>query len=190
MFKAEFMTNIIGITQIAIAIITLIFAIKIPISIMHFQRYTNLMTFYASFEFAHSYQSVINFFCDVCGRDVEKIAQNYKERFLKDFEKYKNKEIELCDILHYQRRLLNDYFFELEMCRKSSLFLKKIIKRDWTSSEAWVIKIIMYMNNAVDSDPVMKKKISCIKYDAKPEIKGMNKTLLKLYEVLKVKSSN
>lgn len=173
------------------AVISVFVAVFIPLQIMKFQRYTNLLTFYMTFDVAHALQSVIDFYYDTCNCDVEKISTNYEIRCKEDFANLKegegsNKE----DVLHYQRRLLNSFFLELEKCRESSFFLRRIIQKDWTSSEAWVAKILIYMNKTVDENPSMYKKISCIKYDKMPNTKGLSKYLEKFYNSMKTTSRN
>ena len=63
MSKTELILNIV---QIVISVVAIIFAIYIPIRIMEFQRYTNLSATYMGFDFAHAFQSVIEFFYKDC----------------------------------------------------------------------------------------------------------------------------
>lgn len=173
-----------GWISVVIAFITLIVTISIPIQIMKFQRYTALMSTYMSFDFAHAFQSVITFFYKDCECDVEKIPEEYKKRFNSDFDE-KLKKNEKSDILHYQRRLLNNYFFELEMCRESSWILRRKIKKDWTTSEAYVSKILICMNKVVADNPEIMMDISDIKYQYIPKVKGISEYLNRLYNELK-----
>ncbi len=73
------------IITIVVSLVTLFVTFSIPIQIMKFQRYTGLMSTYMSHEFGNALQSVINFFYDDCGCDVEKIPAKYKERYCEDF---------------------------------------------------------------------------------------------------------
>ncbi|MCR5612919.1 hypothetical protein [Treponema sp.] len=146
------------------------------------------MAAYMSLEFAHAYQGVINFFHDDCDCDIAQIPLKYKERFNNDFQKLQpqsQNKIDIQDILHYQRRMLNDFFYELEMCRESSFFLRNKIRKEWTTNEAWVVKILIYMNKVVDSDPELFKDISSIKHDHMPKTRGLSKHLEKFYNALK-----
>lgn len=181
-----------GIISIVISVATLVFTICIPLQIMKFQRYTNLMATYESFEFAHAFQCVIDFFYKDCDCDVERIPEEYKKCFVADFKKlnYEKENFDITNVLHYQRRLLNDYFLELEMCRESSWILKNKIRKDWTTSEAYVCKILVYMNKAVDEDPELFKDISSIKYSKMPRIKGLSEYLIKFYNALRKESRN
>lgn len=168
---------------IFISLVALVVTVCVPIQIMKYQRYLNLMAIYMGIDVAHALQCIIDFFHDDCACDVGKISVTYKNRFKNDFNP-KNR-IDASNILHYQRRLLNDYFFELEMCRESSWLLRRKIEKSWTSSEAWVVKILIYMNSAVDSDPEMYKDISCIKSERVPQTKGLNTYLEKFYDDLR-----
>ena len=150
---------------------------------MKFQRYTSLSSTYMSM------QCVIAFFHHDCGCDVEKISKKYRERFDDDFSG-DWRDIEINKTLHYQRRLLNDYFLELEMCRELSWYLRKIIRKDWTTSEAYVCKILVYMNKAVDENPEMFMDISSIKYERMPKVKGLSEYLARFYNALRKESRN
>lgn len=171
--------------SIIISIITLIATILIPIRIMNSQSYSGMYAQYMSFDFGHAYYSVIKFFYETCKCDVEKISEEYYKRYILDFERYKRKEINLEDILHYQRRILNDYFLEVEYCRESESRIRKRIKNDWTVCESYVLKILMYMNKASDENPNIFMDISSIKYAPIPKTKGLSKYLAKLHDDLK-----
>lgn len=179
------MKLIMDITQIVISVIAIIFAIWIPIRVMNYQRYTNLSATYMSFDFAHAFQSVINFFYSDCECDVDKIPEEYNKRFYSDFQKLKAGEIHKDDVLHYQRRMLTDYFYELESCRASSKTLCKMIKKDWTTAEAYVSKILICMNKAVIDNPDIMMDISPIKHQHIPKVKGISEYLDRLYSELK-----
>ena len=178
------------ILTLVVSLVTLFVTFSIPIQIMKFQRYTGLMSTYMSLEFAHAYQSVINFFHDDCACDVEMIPQKYKERYDKDFKKLRDEDVDfnLQNALHNQRRFLNDYFVELDMCRESSFFLRCRIHKEWTTNEAWVAKILIYMNKAVDNDDELFKDISCIKYEKMAKAEGLSRYLEKFYNALKSQS--
>ena len=176
----------VSIATLAVTVIALIFAVFIPTRIMKYQRYTNLIGTYMSLDFAHAFQSVIAFFCDDCEYDVERIPEAYRTRFEHDMNP--DSEVALADRLHYQRRYLNNYFLELEMCRRSSRTLSRIIRKDWTKSEAYVTRILIFMNDAVDNDPEMFKDISCIQDERLPRVRGMNEYLKSLQGILQNES--
>lgn len=182
---------IVQIITLVVSAITLFVTIIIPNRVMKNQRYTGLMSTYMSLEFAHAFQGVIEFFYDDCNCDVDQISLVYKKRYNKDRKNLKgNGTNKICiqDVLHYQRRLLNNYFYELEMCRKSSFFLRRKIHKEWTTNEAWVVKILIYMNRTVDSDPELFKDISSIKHEVMPKTRGLSKHLENFYNALKSES--
>lgn len=179
----------VDIVTIILSIATLVCTIIIPVRIMKFQNYSGLMTTYESFEFAHAFQCVIDFYYIDCNCDVERISEEYKKRFESDFKSLsEDKNYDITKVLHYQRRFLNDYFLELELCRESSRYLRNIIRKDWTKSEAWVCKILVYMNKAVDDNPEIFKDISGIKYEKMPKIKGLSQYLIRFYNELRKES--
>lgn len=177
--------SFIDILTAGISLAALIAAIVIPVRIMNYQRYTNLTAMYMSFDVAHAFQSVIEFFYSECDCDVDNISEKYNERFYEDFRKLKNGKIEKANVLHYQRRLLADYFYELESCRASSWRLSRIIHKDWTTSEAYVSRILIGMNKAVEDNPDIMMDISPIKHQHIPKVKGISEYLNRLYDELK-----
>lgn len=168
-----------------ISVITLVFTVLIPIRIMKFQRYINLSSLYMGYDFAHAFQSVIDFYYYDCECDVKRIPEKYYKRYKEDFDNLKDHKIEKEYVLHYQRRLLTDYFYELESCRSSDTILRKMIKKDWTQSEAYVLRILICMNKAVDENPEIMKDISQIKNQRIPKVKGVSEYLFRLSKELR-----
>ncbi len=173
----------------AIALAALIVTFFIPIRIMKYQNYASLCSDYKSIEFAHAFQSVIEFFYKDCNCHVEEIPAKYYDRYQSDFARLKTGNINKEDVRHYQRRLLNDYFYELECCRESSYHLRRKITKDWTTSEAYVIKILICMNKAVDDNSNIMMDISAIKHQHAPKVKGISEYLERLYNLLKNEKS-
>ena len=168
---------------IGISIVTLVVTISIPIRIMQFQRYTNLSSMYMNSEFGYAFQNIIEFFHKECNCDIERIPEEYMKRYHSDFAKLRDDKIKIEYMLHYQRRLLSVYFYELECCRVSSRKLRKMIKKDWTTSESYVLKILICMNKVVDEQ--IKKDISEIKHQRIPKVKGISEYLFRLSTELK-----
>ncbi len=171
--------------QTVSSVIGVVIAVFIPIWIMHNQRYENLLQNYLSTDFSASIKGVIDFFKDDCNSDVNRIADAYKERFEKDFDPSASDKKASSDKLHFQRSMLNNFFWGLNSCAKSSLFLRHKIKKEFTKNEAYICKILIYMNTAVDSNPDFFKNVSDIKYEPMPKTKGMNNSLKNVYEILK-----
>lgn len=169
----EIKNDICTIIQTVFSILGFFVAVFIPAWIMHNQRYENLLQAYMSDDFAEALAGVIDFFTVDCNSDVNMIAAEYKKRFYKD----KN--------LHNQRRLLNYFYWELESCAKDSLFLRHKIKKEFTRNEGYIAKLLIYINNAVDSDPTIFKDISAVQYEPLLKTKGINISLEKIFRLLK-----
>ena len=174
-----------------VATLTLLVTIFIPIRIEKNQSYGSLISDYRSYDFAAAIQGVINFFVLECGSDFSKIQEKYEKRYEEEIEK-KNKDIKHIDnshILHYQRRMLNSFFYQLDLCSKYGWGWRKRIQRDFTVNEAHLLKIIFYMNKAVDESSVVFKDISNYEHIPKADkVKGMNSYIADLYSVLKKSS--
>ena len=200
---------ILGIIQCIFAFIACILAWFIPKRIMWEQNYSTLGNEYRTYDFAVAIQSIIEFFVITCKSDVEKIAYEYKKRFLKDMygesfaglvslddetilEKLRNEKslkIGNCAVektLHNNKRILTQYFHELALCAKSPFIGKRRVQKDFTSSEAKIMKILFLMNKAVDDSDLLYKDISCdFRMPSPNRGKGMYKDLAYLYSILK-----
>lgn len=174
--------NTLDIISLIVSFSALVVAIRIPVKIMEYQRFLNMYTSYMSYDYAEAFQGVINFYYDDCGCDVERIPDEYYRRYKEDFSPG---EKDASKILHYQRRYLNDYFYEIEKCRELNSKLRKEIKDFFTRNDAFVAKILIYMNKAVDENPQIYKDITPIKRSRMPKTKGLNCYLERLYEDLK-----
>lgn len=189
--------------QTICSVLAVILAWYIPKKIKWDQFYSNLISEYRSYDFAIAVQSVVEFFTLDCDSDVTKIPEKYKERFMKEIygiqESFPEtlddlKEIDKKNLLqkdsdktlHFQRRLLTQFYWELNSCLKSSFVGRRHVKKDFTKSESKIIKILYYMNEAVDNDEILYKDIC---FDERlPSIKrakGINKSLVHLSEELK-----
>lgn len=167
------------ILTLIVSVATLIATIYIPIIIADNTDYNSLFQEYISFEYAKSFQSIIDFFYDECKCDVNLIAAKYKEHYKKG----------RLDNLHLQRRYLNEFFVEMALMAERRPGIRRKIKRDYTGAEANIVKIIMYMNKAVDDDEnderLLYKPISSIKNEPWIHKKGVSGHLKFLYDILK-----
>jgi hypothetical protein len=171
--------------QILISIITLVFTIWIPIKVSWEQQYSSLLDEYRGYDYAIAYQGIVQFFVNECGNDMERVKEAYKRRFLQEIEN-KPGNINKENCLHFQRRLLAQFFWQLNECANSHVIKKSRIARDFTKGEAKLIKILIYMGEAVENDEIMFKDISSSAIVKKPEhIRGQNRSLSELYQLLK-----
>lgn len=186
--------DILGVTQTILSALSLVVAWYIPIRIMRNQRYESLLQEYMSNDYGDAIRGVIDFYVEKCKSKVELIPIEYnklftqKEKLSEDdqnSEKEKKLKEDNFSKLHNQRRLLNYFFWQLDSCAKSSPYLKRKIQKEFTKSEAYICKILIYMNNAIDENPKIFKDISNIKYENMPQTKGINKSLKNIFVLLK-----
>ncbi len=172
----SFIKDVNPMIQTFLSFASCIIAWYIPIRIMRNQRYESLLQEYMSNNYGDAIQGVINFYVETCKSKVELIPLEYNKLF-EQKDKFSK--------LHNQRRLLNNFFWQLNSCAKSSFSLKRKIQKEFTKSEAYICKILIYMNNAVDENPKIFKDISNIKYENMPQTKGINKSLKNIFVLLK-----
>ena len=60
-----------------------------------------------------------------------------------------------------------------------------MIKKDWTTAEAYVSRILICMNKVVGENPNIMMDISSIKHQHIPKVKGISEYLDRLYNELK-----
>ncbi len=165
-----------------IAVVTLIVAIRIPHRIQWEQFYQQLLSDYRSHDFGVAIMEIGMFFNKKCSNDVSRIQKEYAARYNQDFCVNK-KDTSKEHILHYQRRLLTQFYYQLDLCARSSYIGKKRIQRDFTSKESDLLKILFYMNEAALSQNVFID----IKTPDRigPAKKGMNYYIKDMYSILK-----
>lgn len=130
-------------------------------------------------------QNVIQFYTKNCHCDVSKIKEEYEKCF--------KREIEECVIvseqsLHYDRRLLAQFFLDLEKCADTRWYYigRKRVIRDFTTGTQKLVEILYFMDKAVEESPLLFKEITF--NDRVPKsscLKGMNKHLARMNEILK-----
>lgn len=158
--------SLITFLSLIVTIIGLVIAWIIPERIMWRQALIDLNNIYLSYDFAVAVQGIVEFFKEDCNSDVDKIAYAYKKRFIKDFGKTGKNKVSKEENLHYQRRLLSQFYYELDLCTEHPFLgiSHKEIRKIYGTSEANLVKILFFMNKAVDDDknssnPVIYKNI-------------------------------
>lgn len=173
-----------SIASVILAIITVFFTYFIPEKIKWEQLYTSLLTEYMSYDFAVANQSIIEFFYDECKKDINLIKQKSEEHY--------TKEVLLCDkidsqtCLHFQRRLLTDFYWLVDTCAHSFFIGKKRVSEDFTRNDSNIIKIVYWMNKAVDESEILYKDIKV--NNSIPHhkaVKGINRNIVDLSEILR-----
>ena len=175
-------SEITGIIQCVLALATCVLAWLIPKKIMWEQTYSTLNSDYRSYDFGIAVQGIVEFFTGDCESNVDKIKENYERRFSEDIRKINEKSPELC--LHYQRRLLAQFYYQLDLCARSPFIGKKRVHRDFTQGETNLVRILFLMGNAVIDSDILFKDISCDERVPR-KARGLNGYLADIYHVLK-----
>lgn len=194
-----------GILQTVLAAIACALAWIIPKRIMWEQTYSGLIHDYRSYDFAVAVQGIVEFFSIECQNSVKRIPLEYKKRFLSDIYGLQNTQINTLEdlrqkvtipkrenitpseaCLHYQRRLLAQFFYQLDLCARSIFIGKRRVTKDFTQGEANLIRILFLIDNAIDESEILKKDISCdFRMPRHERTRGMNKYLSHIYSVLR-----
>lgn len=175
------------ITALILAFLAFIVAIFIPEKIKWEQTYSTLLAEYKSYDFAAAVQGVVEFFTERCNKDVTKIKTEY-EKLIKEYSIKLNNGNPISNEqnLHFQRRLLTTFFWQLEQCSKSIFIRKRRVKRDFTSNEANIAKVVYFMNQAVSESEILFKDLKTCDLIPKAEnVKGINSSVVYIYELLK-----
>ena len=176
---------ILSIIQIIIGILALIVAFWIPKKIEWEQRYSQLLSDYRSHDFGEAIFEIGRFFHEVCNNDVSNIEAEYIKRFKADY--YPSNQLstskQTSSKLHYQRRLLSQFYWDLDQCAHSKFIRKNRIKKDFSSKEANLLKILYYLNLAAES-PEVFMDLSCDDRLA-PNAKSINVYIKDVYNLLK-----
>ena len=178
------LSNILSLIQIIVGVAACGLAIYIPEKIKWEQRYSQLLSDYRSYDVAAAVQGIVQFFVNDCKRDVSNIKREYERRFKAEVED--DNSISNDQNLHYQRRLLNAYFYELNECAKRRFLIgKKRVGRDFTKKESNIIKILYFMNAAAGESDLIFKDISTDERVPKSRrLRGMDKAIVSVYELL------
>lgn len=166
------------------AIFAVFFAFVIPEKIKWEQLYNTLLTEYMSYDFAVANQSVIEFFYNECKKDYTKIKEKSEQRYIKEVLNCKNG-ISPENTLHFQKRLLTQFYWLVDYCAHSIFIGKKRVSQDFTKGCSNIIKIVFWMNQATDESELLYKDISVDeRIPRHKSVKGINRNLADLCEIL------
>ena len=181
-------SNIVGLIQCILAVIAIVLACYIPKRIMWQQIYSDLIKEYRSYDFGVAVQGIVEFFINDCKSNIDNIKTEYEYRYIREIGlgRIKTAQPQLC--LHYQRRLLSQFFYQLDLCAKTCFIGQKQVLKDFTKNEANLIRIIYLINKAIDESNIVKKDISCDFPLSTGKGKGLNKWLSHIYSLLKQNS--
>ena len=171
--------------DLIVPILTLLATIYIPRKIAWEQFYNSLTTEYRSIEFGKAMQNVIQFYTNSCKCNVSRIREEYEKRFKIEIEEAK---VISEQSLHYDRRLLAQFFLDLEKCANTRWYYigRKRVIRDFTTGTKKLVEILYFMDKAVEESPLLFKEITINERIPKSSrLKGMNKHLAHMNEILK-----
>ena len=130
--------NIVSALSLLIAVFATFY---IPKKMMNNQIYADLMSEYRKPEIGEAIIAVIDFYTTDCKSDVEMIEKEYVERYKTDKQngKYENS-------LHFQRRLLSQYYYQLAALRYQggwfTRLAKEKVREDFTAREAKLLSLL------------------------------------------------
>lgn len=190
------------ILQIFLSCISCYLAWVIPKKIMWEQTYLTLIADYRSCSYGVAIQGIIEFFTNDCRSNPDNILSKYQMRFHRDIpllccyqsnnaQQSNNTQISSDLCLHFQRRMLAQFFYQLDLCARSKYIGKQRVCRDFTRAEADLVHILILMDKAIDEDRynednILWKSIACSeKIQNYKNEKGMNKYLSEIYLILR-----
>ena len=131
---------------------------------------------------------VILFYNKTCQSDVSRIQKEYERIYIKEILNTVDNNTDKKSCLHYQRRLLAQFFVDLEKCANTQFYYigRNRVEKDFTVDTRQLVKILYFMGVAIENSKILFKKIDC--NERLPEstrVKGQNKYLCHMYELLK-----
>lgn len=178
------------IIQTILAAFACMLTILIPVKISWEQRYSQLLADYRGYDFGAAVMGITMFFHKNCKNDVNLIQKEYKKIFDAQFDNQlkQNSQKHLYIVsndqnLHFQRRLLTQFYWDLDQCASSIFIRKKRIRKDFTSKEANLLKILYYMNDAAVTDGIFMDITTDDRLT--PNAQSINKYIKHIYNVLK-----
>ena len=167
------------------------------------QSWESLITEYRKSDFGIAVKAVIDFYIEDCDRCLSKIRDKYIERYRKDFSNMASVDKTVVEItvtggaatektviekstsdktatLHFYRRLLEEYYWQLWLCIDSEGFDSDLISQYFNKNEMNIIVIVYYMGKAASVPEIYKSILPCQKEET-GEDKDIAKALRELY---------
>jgi len=176
---------IINIVGVLISALALFLAIYIPRKIMINQIYADLLANYRSPEMGGAILAIFRFYVKDCEKNVSNIVAKYETKYDEQIEKLfkANKEgkLDFSKTLHFQRRLVAQFYFNMASLRydyRIGRLSKKNMKIWFTPGEIKLLGILLHM-----AEPASKvfEDAGEVPQPYEDEV-PMNKLIYKLYE--------
>lgn len=152
----EYIKDMLTVIQTISSLAACILAFWIPKKIKWEQIYSQLLTDYCGYDFGAAVMGIVLFFHNDCKNQIENIQKCYKKRFASDFYGTDDNKTSISNDknLHLQRRLLVQFYCQLDLCARSIFIGKRRVQKDFSSKEANLLKILYYMNEAANEEPI------------------------------------
>ena len=172
----------IPVISLIVSVLGLIAALLIPVKVMWNQAFIDLNSTYMGYDYADALNEIINFFYEKCHKNFDEIEKEYKRRYYEDF---KEKGTPKKQPLHYQRRLVAQFYYNLDVCTGLFGIRPSLVRKLYTKNEKELLKIIFYMNQAVENSPDIYKDISTSeRLVERKNVSKINRHIYHLYKIL------
>jgi len=141
-----------------ISFAALLAALCIPKKIMLNQQFATLVEQYRSSEMGFAIYSLFHFFEHHCGNDPERISDEYTKRFDRELKNPMNdskndtkQQIDPSKTLHFQRRLVAYFYWDLSKLAFEQRFTKvkrRKLKQMVEGNERRLISLVLHMSKA------------------------------------------
>ena len=156
------------------------------------QSWESLITEYRKSDFGIAVKAVIDFYIEDCDRCLSKIRYKYIERYRKDFSNMASVDKTVVEkstsdktaTLHFYRRLLEEYYWQLWLCIDSEGFDSDLISQYFNKNEMNIIVIVYYMGKAASIPEIYKPILPYTKKKTTGGDEGIAKSLRELYVYL------
>jgi hypothetical protein len=135
---------------IVLSFFALVFALSIPRRIMVNQLYSELLQEYRGTEMGVAILAIFHFFTHDCKNDVSNIRSEYNDKYTKQICNQYFEKIDFSKTLHFQRRLLSQFYADLAMLRYEYRFFglsKRKLKAWFTPNEVKLLGVLLYMTD-------------------------------------------
>ena len=170
-------------TAFAIPLAAIVIAIYVPKKITLDQQFASLTEQYRSTEMGYAIYSLFSFYVNDCGNNPDNIHKKYVERFNREIKEppARGEKIDPSKTLHFQRRLVAYFFWDLSRLYFESFFpslKKKQLVKMVEAKERQLINLVLQMSEANAECFARCENITEPPDDDVP----MNQSLKRLYE--------
>jgi hypothetical protein len=169
----------------AVSLLALAAAICIPCKIMVNQIYAGLIDSYRSPEMGAAILALFHFFVEECKEDTSVICKKYREKYEEQIGNHLNsgKELDFSNILHFQRRMVAQFYFHIANLRYKCcppLSFRKM-KMWFMPEDLKLLSIVLHL-----AEPAKNVFIKAGNIPEPPEDDvPMNKLIRRLYKEMK-----